>query len=40
MGLNNFVMTFPVTYPCVVYAYAYLSFAASRIIPVAVSVAT
>lgn len=24
MGLNNFVMTFPATYPCVVYAHAYL----------------
>ena len=24
MGLNNFVMTFPATYACVIYAHAYL----------------
>ena len=24
MGLNNFVITFPATYPCVIYAHAYL----------------
>lgn len=24
MGLNNFVMTFPATYPCVIYAHAFV----------------